>query len=267
MQPDTKQGVTNSSETPSEQTAVDNNIINTSDDIINKQSSSGDVNSTAEKLYTEQEVNEILHKRTKEYSEKLKQYEEMMSKYINNQTQKPVSENDASDLSSEDKAFIEYMKNKILKHLRDEIMPKEYIEFINALRDRELAQTNLFMDNGEKQILEQMEKDNIPKESLDIVKETIASIIMNSKELQNKFVMRDPTVFIQAYNKYISMFDKQIKNKAKEEIKKVVQTKENTTNVKQPVKDGIGVATTEKKKLSDDELIDAAFKRLTGNNS
>lgn len=263
-----KQGVNsenpNSSETPSEQAVVDNDSVNTSDTNY-QQSSSGDVKSDTAKMYTEEEVNRILHMRTKEYSDRMKQYEEMLSKYIQNAPDiKPESKNDGSDLSDEDKAFINYLKAKVIPHLKDEILPKEYLGFIEALREREIAQVNMFMDSGEKTLLEQMKKDGIPNESLDIVKETVASIILNSNELQSKFVMRDHSVFIDAYKKFAEAFNKQIKDKAKEEIKKIVQTKENVINVKQPVNEGIGRSATEVKKLTDEEFIESAFKRLSG---
>jgi len=255
MSDEIKQGVMDSSVTPTEQTTVENNEDKTSSSSYSQPTQGSGVNTAVGKTYTEEEVNQILHARTKEYSEKLKKYESLVGD--NKQTDEALSE-----LSQEDIAFMNYFKSKILPKIQSELLPKEQIEFLSGLMERERASTNMFLKEGESIIKDLSAKNGLGEDKIDMIKDIIASVILNNPDLQSRFVMKDKTVFEEAYKRFYGMFSKTIEENTKQKVKNIIDTKTNVANVKQPIKEGIGAPITEKKPLSDSELIDRAFNML-----
>lgn len=257
MSEEIKQGVTDSSVTPTEQTTAENNVDNSSSFAYSQTSQGSGVNTAVGKTYTEEEVNQILHARTKEYSEKLKKYESLIGN-----SQKNENENALEELSQEDIAFMNYFKSKILPKIQSELLPKEQVEFLSGLMERERASTNMFLKDGESIIKDLSVKNGLSEDKIDMVKDIVASVILNNPDLQSRFIMRDKTVFEEAYKRFYGMFSKVIEENAKSKVKNIIDTKTNVANIKQPIKEGVGAAITEKKPLSDSELIEKAFSML-----
>lgn len=262
--PDEIKGVKDAEVTPTSETAAESEQNTSSGSVERRPTQEGGVNTQAVKTYTEEDLNKIIHERTKSYSEKIKQYEEMLRKYKEKYEKEEVSQKaePQDDLSEEDKRFLEYLNKKIIPRLNLGFKP-EQTQFLEYVRMREEAENNRFMTNGENTIKELAKELKIPDNKIEILKETIASIILNDDGLKTKFILRDPSVFKDAFDVFKNTFNGLATNTAKEEVKKVVQTKTSMANVKPPVTQGIGAPLTEKKKLSDEELIEAAFKRLT----
>jgi len=260
MSEDIKQGVIDSSVTPTEQTTVENNEDKSSSSSYSQPTQGSGVNTAVGKTYTEEEVNEILHKRTKEYSEKIRQYEETLKKY-NTETKKQEPDSN-SELSENDKMFIEYLKNKIMPHLKLSNISDEHIQFIEAIKAREEMANQKFLSSGETILKESVKEFGLDEKSFDIVKELVASQILNNEILKERFMMRDKDVFKDAFNEIKNAISPIVESSKKNALKDVVKTKQTATNVKQPLNSGIGAALTEKKKLSDSELLDMAFNKI-----
>jgi len=267
--PEEKKGV-DVSATPAEETATQNENADTT---LTASSGEGTQNagvtSEAEKEYTKEELNKIMHERTKDYSERLKSYEEKMQELetkINSFSDKKPQmqeKNAEEELTPEDKQFLDYFKKKIMPLIKDELTPKQQIEYINAMMMREEIDNKNFLNKGETFLKDIITKQGLDIKNLDVIKDMVASNIMNDEEMTTRFKNKDSKVFEDAYNKIIGLFKKTIDDKTKENVKKVINTKEKMSNIKQPVKDGIGVGTTVKKKLSDEELLDLAFKKIS----
>lgn len=251
----------NVSESPSETPTADTTIADTSSDNSNQAPQTSGVNTGVGKTYTEEEVNKILHERTKAYSEKIKKLEEQLSSLSSSvKTQeKPLD----TELTPEEKAFLDFFKNKIMKHLEIPSLSKEQIEFINYLAEKEKIARENFLKYGEeylKQSIKEMGLNN--EDALVAVKEMVAALILNDETLRQKFVNGDKDVFKDAFEMFKKTFSDAIKHQTQQEVKKIVQTKSATANVRQPIKDGINAAITEKKPLSDEEFLEMAFRRL-----
>lgn len=223
-------------------------------------SSQGDVKPQSSKTYTEEEINRILHERTKSYSEKIKQYEEMLK----SKKEETDPEKDTEyTLSEEDKQFIEYFK-KIRNHLGLISISKEDSDFIATLKSREQAENNRFLSEGEKSIKSLASELKIPEDKIEILKESIASIILNNDNLKSRLSLRDVNVFKEAFEIFKETFTNLVNTSAKEKVNQVVKTKEQVANIKQPVKEGIGAPITKREKMTDDEFLEAAFKKISG---
>lgn len=262
--PNEEMGVKNTTEaTPAQSSdATNTNVAENSD--VNKgqvaSSSQGDVKPQSPKTYTEEEINKIIHERTKSYSEKIKQYEEMLKSKKDDAEPKKNTE---YTLTEEDKQFIEYYK-KIRPHLETIDLKKEDLDFISSLRAREQAENNRFLSEGEKTIKSLASEMKIPEDKVEILKESIASIILNNDDLKSKLTLRDTSVFKEAFEIFKGTFANLVNSSAKEKVENVVKTKEQVASIKQPVKGGIPGSLTKKEKMTDDEFLEAAFKRVSG---
>jgi hypothetical protein len=251
-------GVKNESlETPSNDNGAEENQTNSSGQGSTSDSSSmGDVKPQP-KTYTEEEINQILHERTKSYSEKIKQYEEKL-KAASGEPKDPMS-----NLSAEDKKFIEYLK-KIQPYIGQPSLKEEDLKFVELLRQREQAETNNFLSEGDKVVKGLASELKITDNRIEVLKDAIASIILSDDSLKSRLVRRDVSVFKDAFGVFKSTFQPVISNAAKSEVSKVVKAKENVANVKQPVKGGISAPLTKKDKMTHEEFLEAAFKRIKG---
>lgn len=256
-----KMGVNNSSVTPAEQPQPEITEDNSSSSsVVNQVSQSSGVTTAGAKTYTEEDLNRILHTRTKEYSEKIKKMEEELNKYKQSSSSVNKESQTSDDLSAEDKLFLDYLKTKILPRL-DIGLKSEQQEIINAIIEREKYAQQMYLQSGENYIKEQATEMKLNEDGINILKDMVAAKILNDEKLLQRFKMRDPNVFKDAFESIKASFKAVIENKAKEEVKNIVKTKQATTQVKQPVS-GIGAPITEKKPLSDEELLEMAFQRV-----
>lgn len=254
-------GVNNSSVTPAEQTHPETTVDNSSSSTVASQEpQSSGVTTAGSKTYTEEDLNRILHARTKEYSEKIKKIEEELEKYKKSSSSTNKESQASDDLSAEDKMFLEYFKTKILPKL-ELGLKSEQQEIINAIIEREKYAQQMYLQSGENYIKEQAAELKVNEEGVNILKDMVAAKILNDENLLQRFKMRDPNVFKDAFESIKSSFKSIIENKAKEEVKNIVKTKQATTQVKQPIS-GIGAPITERKPLSDEELLEMAFQRI-----
>lgn len=256
-----KMGVNNSSVTPAEQPQPETTEDNTSSSsVVNQVPQSSGVTTAGAKTYTEEDLNRILHTRTKEYSEKIKKLEEELNKYKQSSSSTNKESLTSDDLSAEDKLFLDYFKTKILPRL-DIGLKSEQQEIINAIIEREKYAQQMYLQSGENYIKEQAAEMKLNEDGVNILKDMVAAKILNDETMLQRFKMRDPNVFKDAFESIKASFKTVIENKAKEEVKNIVKTKQVTTQVKQPVS-GIGAPITEKKPLTDEELLEMAFQRV-----
>lgn len=234
----------------------------------------GDVTPAGERTYTQAEVNRIMHERTKDYAAMKSRLEaygslgevEDLKKRLT-PAQPPKAE-EPVQLDEDDKKFVAYM-DKLYPGLKDlgkgpSVSAEEYA-FIQQLQKREAEGQAAFLKASEAEVFAFCDSRNIKDDAQRvIVRDMIASVILNDPAIAAKWAHRDPSVMKDAIDAYKKLAGSPTvaEDQAAAALKKKAQF------LKPPLPAGAHPAPiTQQKKLSDDERVDAAFAALSGGNS
>lgn len=237
-------------------------------------SQGGSEKPAGERTYTQAEVNRIMHERTKDYAAmkarldaygSLGDVEDLKKRLTPAQ---PPKAEEPVQLDEDDKKFVAYM-DKLYPGLKDlgkgpSVSAEEYA-FIQQLQKREAEGQAAFLKASEAEVFAFCDSRNIKDDAQRvIVRDMIASVILNDPAIAAKWAHRDPSVMkdaIEAYKK-LSGSPAVADDQAAAALKKKAQF------LKPPLPAGAHPAPiTQQRKPSDDERVDAAFAALSGGNS
>jgi len=218
------------------------------------------------KTYTEEEVNKILHMRTKEMSDMKKEYERYKSlgKYEDLSAKikpAPKEEQAAPALSDDDKKFVDYLKQVVPGLGKLDKFSDEHLSVIEAYRAREEKANQRYVSKMEDEVAKYCDTIGVKDEGqkkgfLDLV----ASVISTNEELHERFIDRDPGVIGEAIKRLQENFGAKL---AKKEVSEASGIKAKVEKIQQPLPTGgIPAPISKERKLSDEERLDAAWAKL-----
>ncbi len=225
----------------------------------------------AGKSYTQEEVNRIMHERTKDYSS-MKRDLETYRQFISEQEAKaknapaPAAPQapSAPELDEDDKKFIAYMqkvfpgidKLGLIGKLDDKRMG-----FIEALQQKEEVEKTKFVDSSEQEVFKFCEGINAKDESAkSVVRDAVAAAILNDPKLAEKWERRDPTVIADAIKVLETTLGKRTEVAAKQDLSSV---KAKVEKIQSPMpKGGIPAPISKEKSLTEDERVNKAWDAL-----
>ncbi len=216
-----------------------------------------------EKMYTKEEVENIMHERTKNLAkmrEEYQQYKELGSvEEIRDKTVDAKPTNQAEELDEEDKKFIEYL-NKVRPDLSTDKKNDVNSAFIEQLKAREELANRTYLSQVEANIGEYGKGKGYDENKVVILKDTLATIIQTDPELYSRFIQRDPSVTKGA----IAKFEETMKPFLDSKIKELSSNKAKVEVIKKPLpKEGISAPIATPKKLTENELNSQAFDAFT----
>lgn len=229
------------------------------------------------KTYTEAEMTSIMHERTKGMSDMRKQLDAYRSlgsvEEIQALRKMPVPNEEPKSsepvLDDEEKKFRNYLLKLMPELTRMETLKGldgDKVAFLEQLREREVAQREAYVSKSEQDVAAYCDSLNIKEESKQVmVRDMIATIIMNSPEVSKKWAANDPSAVKDAVEIFKSTLGlgQSVKTQlAEEQGKAAAKTKAAT--IKAPIPPGgVSAPITKERKLTDEERLDAAFRSLT----
>lgn len=229
----------------------------------------------AGKMYTEAELNAIMHERTKGFSsvkKELESYKALGSvDELSKVAKKPASSEDPAPspaLDPDDQKFVAYLKRVLPELSRLEALGKlepQQLEYLNDLRQREETKRQDYVNRSEQEIYTYCDTKGIKDESARVMtRDLIAVAIMNSPALAARWRENDPSVVSEAV-KILGSTLNPAAAPAKDmaALQTQAAAKAKAAVIKPPLPTG-GVAApiTKDRKLTDDERVDAAWNAI-----
>lgn len=225
----------------------------------------------AGKTYTQEEVNRIMHERTKDYSSMkrdLETYRQFISEQESRakQVQAPAAPQapSAPELDEDDKKFKAYLekmypgmdKLSLLGKLDDKRMG-----FIEALQQKDEAEKGKFVDSSEQEVFKFCEGINAKDEAAkSVVRDAVAAAILNDPKLAEKWERRDPTVIADAIKVLETTLGKRTEVTSAQNLSSV---KAKVEKIQTPMpKGGIPAPISKEKSLTEDERVSKAWDAL-----
>jgi len=218
------------------------------------------------KSYTEGELQNIIHERTKTYSERIDGYEKKLQELeakVGSFSPKPSEEAPKGpELDADDKAFVEYL-HKVYPQLAvlEKISP-EMLQQINSYTGREQVVNEDFLSKAAQSVGKYVTEMGLKEENaVAYLKDLVSAAILNTPKLLKKWEIRDVGVIDEAFKVIETDFGKK---KADAEIKKMTEVKAKTDALSNPLPGGGIPAPVGSNKLTDVERVEQAFKSLHG---
>lgn len=234
-------------------------------------STDGGVTPGGEKRYTQAEVQAILHERTRGMSQIRKEYETYRSLGTLEELQAklkpaPAAQPQDDGLEEDDRKFKAYLA-KVYPGLKklDEPSPvtAEHLQFIQGLQAREAKAHERYMESTESEIYKHCDANKITDEThRRIMRDAIASVILNDPALAQRFEQRDPGTVSDAV-KLFQRLNPGMNDIAAAQAAAAAKGKAGGIKAGMP-SGGVAAPITKDKKLSDEERLDQAWKSLQG---
>lgn len=264
----------------------DSNTPQTEVEKVQPEQPAGSDISGSQKTYTEQELQDIIHKRTKGDSEKLRNYEAAVNQYkllgspeeiykkLSSITQSAPTVNKEPEvkLSPEDERAKQYLLKLIpdLKNIGDinkKIADSDGISsFVREMVAERSMTSQAFVNSSRNELYKICDEIGIKDDSKKaLVEEMVAGIIKSDANLARKFALRDMSCIAEAMSTFKSIggFSTPATNNSSNAD--LAATKQKTAALtKQMPKGGSASAIRKTEKLSDDERLEAAFKAVKG---
>ena len=228
------------------------------------------------KTYTEAELTEIMHERTKNFAAIKRQHDaysalgsvdEIQSKLKGGSPQPAVVPETPMD--EDEKKFVAYLKKVIpglskLEQLGG--LDEDKIAFLNEMRERQQADKQDYVGKSEEAVFTHCETLGIKDEAQRVmVRDMVAVAIMNSPEISAKWAKNDPSAVTDALKIVSTLAGPKADPKVQIAAQQVVAAaKAKATLVKPPLPPGgVGAPITQERKLTAEERLDAAFKAVS----
>lgn len=220
------------------------------------------------KTYTQEEVTNMMHERTKDYAS-MKRDLETYRAFIAEQDEKakraptpaapppPAS----PELDEDDKKFVDYLKKVVPELGRLGKLDETRLGFIERLQQKEEAERNQFVESSEQEVFKFCDtisaKDDAQKA---VVRDAVAAAIMNDPKLMEKWERRDASVISDAIKVLETTLGKRSEVAGKQDLSSV---KAKVEKIQAPLpKGGIPAPVTKPKVLTEDERVERAWGRL-----
>ena len=227
------------------------------------------------KVYTEAEVNSMMHARTKDYAEMRKQLdsyrqhgtlEELAAKLKPSPASGQPAEQGQPALDADEQKFVEFLK-KVLPELKSleslKGLDPEKIAFLNQLRDREVSSQQAYIQSAEQAINAHCDSLGQKTEAQkDMVREMISATILSTPELYKRFQEKDPNVVSDAIKLASATLGvPQAPAVGVQQAQAAAKAK--AAQIKPPLPaGGLPAPLTKDRKLSDEERLEAAFQSV-----
>lgn len=229
-----------------------------------------------EKTYTESELQNIIHERTKGYSEKLEDldtYRQLgtlddlakLRDTNGGKVEQPVEE----PLTDEDKRFMSYMEKRYpgLKGLDSKLKVLDKLEgqgeFIQGFQGRDQEEWKNFVGDAYSKVGEICKAAGITNEAqVKANADVIAAIIQGDKKLHGKWRRKDSSCINDAME---IIKETTVAPFSRDSLSRKADTKQKTEKLSKSLPSGgVPAASSKEKKLSDNERVDRAFEALKG---
>ena len=225
----------------------------------------------AGKSYTQEEVNRMMHERTKDYSSMKRDLETFRAFKSEQEAKAKLAPTPAApqapsapELDEDDKRFLEYMqkmfpgidKLSLINKLDDKRMG-----FIEALQQKEEVEHTKFVESSEGEVFKFCDTINAKDDSAkSVVRDAVAAAILNDPKLADKWNRRDPTVIADAIKVLETTLGKRTEVSAKQDLSSV---KAKVEKIQSPMpKGGIPAPISKEKTLTEDERVNRAWDAL-----
>ena len=226
----------------------------------------------AGKTYTEEEVNRIMHERTKDYASMkrdLESYRSLGSAREIQEKLKPAPATQSAAQSyqpdEDDKKFLTYLGKLMPNMSKLDLLAKleGNMGFIESLRQEREAQQQAFVDDSQNKVFEFCDsigaKDDSQKA---VIRDAVAAAILNDPKLAARWDKHDASVITDAIKVLETTLGKRTEVAAKQDLS---AGKAKVEKIQAPLpKGGVGAPIVKERKLDDDERAEAAWKRLKG---
>jgi hypothetical protein len=233
-------------------------------------SAGGDV-TPAGKTYTEEQLNAIMHERTKGFADMRKEYErykelgspdDLRSKLHPATQPAPQAKDTQPGLDEDDKKFQEYLL-KVFPELKNlNKLDESKLGFLNSMVAKDQEASQKFTAESESAVGKYCETSGIKDEQAQvIIRDAIAAVILNTPALMQRWQSRDASVIPEAIKTLESSIGKK---SATADAQALSGTKAKVEQVKQPLPNGgLPAPITKEKKLTEEQRLDAAFAMLS----
>ena len=218
----------------------------------------------AEKTYSQAEVNEIMHKRTKDYSAMQRDLETYRA-YISEQKAKPAPAPAQAptmpELDEDDKKFVDYLKKVMPGINRTDQFSDAQKGFIERLQAKEEFERKTFTESAEGDVFKFCDTINAKDDGQKaVVRDAVAAVILNDAKLAEKWERRDPSVISDAIKVLETTLGKRSEVSANQNLSSV---KARVEKIQQPFpKGGIPAPITKPKVYTEDERVAMAWESL-----
>lgn len=256
-------------ETPSSENPTSDMLEDTSASDNQGETTSGGDTTDGKKMYTEEEVSEIIHKRTKEYAKMRDEYNAYKElgdidelKKLKSQLENPTETSSSNgNISEEDKVFKDYLKKIVPEIENVENLKPETLEILQSIAEREQQANEAYISECESSVDKYAKEMNISEDKKVIFRDMVAAAILNDENLNMDFQMRKNGVIDKAVE---IIRDNIAKGVAEKKMSDLATDKKKEAKVKGTLPSGGTSEKVEpKKKLTDEELVDLAFRRLS----
>ena len=223
----------------------------------------------AGKSYTQEEVNEIMHARTKDYAS-MKRDLDMYRAFVSEQKERaqkapaPIAPQApaASELDEDDKKFVDYLKKVIPGIDRLGKLDEKQLGFLSGLQQREEAEQAKFTESSEQKVNDFCDsisaKDDAQRA---VIRDAVAAAILNDPKLYEMWVNRDGNVVADAVKVLETTLGRRSEVANKQDLSAI---KAKVEKIQAPLpKGGVPAPISKPKTVSDDERVDKAWDALS----